>query len=224
MQAISGGQTITMRLLLTGFGPFGDTLRNPAQLIVEVLAAEYAAAPTDGLHCTSAILPVEFAAAGDRIAALIADLRPDVILMLGVAAKRDALSLERIALNLDDSPTRPDNAGVTPDAAPIVPAGPLALAATLPLIELRTALAAAGIPAVISNHAGAYVCNHVFYVALHTVARLGLPARCGFIHVPLPVELREAHSEPAPTLAGLIAGVRCCVEFLDDLTRRATPR
>jgi pyroglutamyl-peptidase len=203
-----------MRLLLTGFESFGDVATNPAQLIVEALAADHAEERFGKSLFTTAILPVEFAAGGERIAALIEAVRPDVILMLGVAAGRATIGLERIALNLDDSPARGDNAGAMPDGAPIEPSGPLALAATIPLVELRAALAAAGIPVAISNHAGAYVCNHVFYVALRTVARLGLPARCGFIHVPLPAELREAGSGPAPALAELVTGVRCCIERL----------
>lgn len=203
-----------MRLLLTGFESFGEVATNPAQLIVEALAADHAVERFGKSLYTTAILPVEFAAAGQRVAALIEAIQPDVILMLGVAAGRAAISLERIALNLDDSPARPDNAGATPDGAPIEPGGPLALAATLPLVELRAALTAAGIPVAISNHAGAYVCNHVFYVALRTVARLGLPARCGFIHVPLPAELREAGAGPAPSLAELVTGVRYCTRYL----------
>jgi pyroglutamyl-peptidase len=203
-----------MKLLLTGFESFGEVATNPAQRIVEALAADRAVERFAKSLYTTAILPVEFAAAGARIRALIEAVRPDLILMLGVAAGRAAISLERIALNLDDSPARGDNAGAMPDGAPIEPDGPLALAATLPLVELRAALAAAGIPAAISNHAGAYVCNHVFYVALRTVERLGLPARCGFIHVPLPAELREAGAGPAPALAELVAGIRCCIERL----------
>jgi len=205
-----------MKLLLTGFEPFGEVKVNPSQLIVETLARD----PDlrGGRGCaglTTAILPVEFAAAGARMGALIEEAQPDVILMLGVAAGRATIGLERIALNLDDSPTRPDNAGVAPDGAAIEPGGPLALAATLPLVELRAALTAAGIPAVISNHAGAYVCNHVFYVALRSVARLGLPARCGFIHVPLPVHLQPAGAAGL-SLADLIAGVRTAIMFLQD--------
>jgi pyroglutamyl-peptidase len=134
--------------------------------------------------------------------------------MLGVAARRDTVGLERIALNLDDSP-KPDNAGAAPDGVPIEPDGPLALAATLPLVELRTALMAAGIPVAISNHAGTYVCNHVFYVALRTVERLGLPAICGFIHVPLPRELRDAGAEAALSLADLVAAVKRCIAEID---------
>jgi pyroglutamyl-peptidase len=206
-----------MRLLLTGFESFGDIPRNPVQLIVEALAHDADLRSFRNLGgLSTAILPVEFAAAGERIRALIEATRPDVILMLGVAAKREAISLERIALNLDDSLARPDNAGAMLDGAPIAPDGPLALAATLPLVELCAALAAAGIPAAISNHAGAYVCNHVFYVALHTVARLGLPAACGFIHVPLPAELQPAGSAAGLSLADLIAGVRQMITFLQD--------
>ncbi len=203
-----------MKLLLTGFEPFGEMPANPSQLIVEALAQDLRGfGNLEGL--TAAILPVEFAAAGERIRALIEDARPDVILMLGVAAKRDTIGLERIALNLDDTPARPDNAGHAPDGMPIEPGGPLALAATLPLVELRAALAAVGVSVAISNHAGAYVCNHVFYVALRTVERLGLPARCGFIHVPLPRELQPDGPGACFTLADLVAAVKCCVKLID---------
>ncbi len=206
-----------MRLLLTGFGPFGDIVCNPAQLVVEALAADVTLWEPDGPHrLISVILPVEFGAADEHIRNLIEAHRPDVILMLGVAAKRDSIGLERIALNLDDAPDRPDNAGCAPDGIPIAAEGPLALAATLPLPALRASLNAAGFPAVISNHAGTYLCNHVFYTALWTVERLGLPTRCGFIHVPLPRDLQPAGADARVALADLVAAIRHCIGYLSE--------
>ena len=201
-----------MNLLLTGFGPFGEVTTNPAQCIVETLAAD--PPRNDALRLHTAILPVAYDAAGERLRALIEVVRPDVILMLGVAGRRTDIALERIALNLDDSPTRPDNAGRAPDGAAIEPGAPLALASTLPLSELRDVFRAAGVPVAISNHAGAYLCNHAFYVGLRTVERLALPARCGFIHVPMPRELSTDGAVDAPALADLVAAIRRCIIVL----------
>ncbi len=171
------------KVLLTGFNRFGKVRENPSQLVVEHFASRGRA----GL--ITEVLPTEFAAAGRRIRTLIRRRRPKVILCLGVAQGIPSIHLERVALNLDDTEV-PDNAGRIHSAKRIVKEGPLAYESTLPIIQIRDRLRQRGIPAAVSNHAGTYVCNHVFYVARDEVERLGLHAKCGFIHVPgiLPLE------------------------------------
>jgi len=160
-----------MKILLTGFEPFGALALNPSELVVRALADR------PGI-VASAVLPTVYGQAGDRLMALIERERPDLVLMTGVAAKRAEISLERVALNLEDA-DKPDNAGVRRGGSFIEPGAPLARATTLDLSPPLAALRARGMPAAISNHAGAFICNHVYYRALGTgIASL-------FVHLPM---------------------------------------
>ena len=199
-----------MTILLTGFNRFGTLDCNPSQLIVEHIA-EGTSANGDGL--VTEVLPTEFAAAGERIRELIHSLHPEAVVCLGVAAARSTIGLERVALNIDDAEL-PDNAGDLAAGRLIVPGGPAAYWSTLPLPAMRDALAARGFPVAISNHAGTFVCNHVFYVARHELAQSNTP--CGLIHVPLMAEQRESAtgSTGRLPLADLIAAVDCCLEVI----------
>ena len=187
-----------MPILLTGFTSFGDVDVNPSQLIVEQLKA------LPGV--VTAVLPVDYTAVDDCLAALLAQHQPEAVVCLGVARGRDRLNLERIALNLDDAGA-PDNAGVTRRGLPIIAGAPLAYASTLPLEAMHARLEAASIPVTISNHAGAYLCNHAFFLTRHLTGDIP----CGFIHVPA---LRsEANPEGLP-LGTMVEAVRLCLEAL----------
>ncbi|HUF39783.1 MAG TPA: pyroglutamyl-peptidase I [Anaerolineales bacterium] len=172
------------RILLTGFEPFGEVEANPSQRVVDALVADGVA----GVELAVGVLPVSYASAGGCMRRLIRENRPDHVLALGLAAKSEEIRIERVALNLDDS-SSPDNDGVLREGDPILADGPPAYFSALPLTGLKGALESAGIPVRISNHAGAYLCNHVYYAAAHEVEQLGLPSRAVFIHVPLPAEL-----------------------------------
>lgn len=187
-----------MTLVLTGFDPFPGVPVNPSQQIVETIAMQNPAIITE-------ILPTAFAPAEKRIRSLIQKHAPDVVLSLGVAARRDAINLERFALNINDA-EQPDNDGVQHDGKPIVANGPAAYTSTLPLAALHKAIQARRVPVKYSNHAGAYVCNHVFYVARHEVERLRLATRCGFIHVPMPND--------GLSLADMIDTIQVCIQQL----------
>ena len=166
------------RILLTGFEAFGLHEVNPSQQVVEVLAGEEFA----GIALDTAVLPVEYAACDEALRALIAHHQPEIALCLGVA-NRDYLSLERVALNLDDAGT-PDNAGEVRLGMPIREDGPAAYITDLQLFELREVVVGLGLPVQITNHAGAYLCNHAYYTAAHAFACQGKAVRCLFIHVP----------------------------------------
>lgn len=168
-----------MKTLLAGFEPFGEHAENPSRLIVRRLAEEGIA----GTDLVTAELPTVFAAADAEIRRLLDLHRPDLLLSIGVASGRSVISVERIGLNLDDT-ALPDNAGVASEARPIVEGGPLALASTLPVLDMRAAIGRLGLPAEVSNHAGTYVCNHVLYAALHHAQARGYATRIGFLHVP----------------------------------------
>ena len=202
-----------MTILVTGFEPFDGRDVNPSQAIVEALAQR--APETRRARIVTEILPCEFRAAGDRIRTLIRELRPDAVVSVGLAASAAAIRLERFALNLNDS-ARPDNGGDLATGRPIDPDGPIGYWSTLPLAEMLGAVKARDIPAIISNHAGAYVCNHVFYTARREIERLGADIASGFVHVPLLTE--QAASLPAGgatlPLATMIEAVECCLDVL----------
>ena len=172
---------MAIKILLTGFEPFGEVEANPSHRVVEALRG----ADIAGIELAAAVLPVRYAAAGECIRLLIRENRPDYVLALGVAAKSEGIRIERVALNLDDSES-PDNDGVLRQGESILADGPPAYFSRLPLNGLKDVLESAGIPVRISNHAGAYLCNHAYYAATHEVEQLGLPSGVVFIHVPLP--------------------------------------
>jgi len=199
-----------MTTLLTGFNRFGDLEVNPRQLIVESLAER--PRTLTNVNLVAEVLPTEFIGAGNRISQLIRQHRPEMVVCLGLGAGLGEIHLERVALNLDDG-GMPDNAGVSRTGQSIVPDGPLAYQSTLPLVQMREALRQRGIPASISNHAGTYVCNHVFYLARHEIERLGIGSMCGFIHVP---QISENTGTGALPMFGLaldvmMEAVECCL-------------
>ena len=206
-----------MTILVTGFEPFDGLAENPAQAIVESLARR--AAEQDGHQLVTEILPTAFGPAGERIVTLIRELRPAAVVSVGLAASAWAIRLERHALNLNDS-LRPDNAGDLATGRPIDPDGPIGYWSTLPLEAMLRALRERDIPALITNHAGAYVCNHVFYTARHEIERSGLATRSGFIHVPL---MAEQDATPLPggaalPLAMMVEAVERCLAVLETTT------
>jgi pyroglutamyl-peptidase len=170
-----------MKILLTGFNSFRRARVNPSEQVVRALAT--GRRNISGVELVTAVLPTEYLAATRQLRRLIRSSRPDAILCLGVATWREHISLERVALNLDDERT-PDNRGLVRRDRKIVPHGPDVYWSSLPLERLQTALQEIRLRAEISNHAGAFLCNHAFYVARHETAQLRRPVPCGFIHLP----------------------------------------
>lgn len=165
-------------VIVAGFEPFGGETLNASWEAVRRLDDD----AVDGATILKLQLPVVFGAAFDPLAAMIAEVRPRLVLLVGQAAGRAELCLERVAVNLDDS-AAPDNAGVQPAAQPIDAAGPAAFFSPLPLGGLVAELRACGIPARVSDSAGTFVCNHVLYRALALAGGAG--SRVGFLHVPI---------------------------------------
>jgi len=179
-------------ILLTGFAPFGGEAVNPSWDAVARLDGER----VDGHRIVARCLPVEFGAALDALRAAIEETSPALVLCVGQAGGRAQLSLERVAINVDDARI-PDNAGASPIDAPIVADGPAAYFATLPIKSMLAALREAGIPAEVSQTAGTYVCNHVFYGLMHALR--DSPVRGGFVHIPYAPE-QAARTPGAPSL------------------------
>ena len=181
-------------VLLTGFAPFGGDAANPSWEAVRALAG----VRVRGHRVATCCLPVEFGRSLRALRAAIRDAKPAAVVCVGLAAGRPHVSIERVAINVDDARI-PDNAGASPVDTPIFEDGPAAYFATLPIKSILFALRRAGIPAAISQTAGTYVCNHVFYGLMHALRRTP-KVRGGFIHVPYAPADAAVHPS-APSLA-----------------------
>lgn len=193
-------------VLLTGFDPFGGDTINPSWEAVSRLQGETIA----GRSMLAEQLPTTFAAAPRALRAALRRHTPELVLCVGQAGGRAALSLERVAINVNDARI-PDNAGAQPVDTPVVTRGPAAYFTTLPIKAMRAELRAAAIPAEISQTAGTFVCNQVFYVLMHALA--GTRVRGGFVHIPyLPQQVAALPGVPSLDLDTLVAGLRICID------------
>ncbi|MCK6189852.1 pyroglutamyl-peptidase I [Pseudomonas sp. EYE_354] len=183
-------------VLLMGFEPFDQELVNPSW---------EAARQLDGFKIDQDVrvvareLPCAFATAGERMLQLIDELRPAMVIATGLAPGRSEISMERVAININDARI-PDNLGEQPVDTPIVNGGPAAYFSTLPIKAMVKAVREAGIAASVSQTAGTFVCNQVFYRLQHEL--VGSAVRSGFIHVP---------GESLMPLSRLVDGLRVAV-------------
>ena len=191
------------KVLLTGFEPFGNATSNPSGEIVKQISGD---------SIVTAILPVAYTQSADRLLSLIEQHKPDVVICLGQAEGRTAITPERVAINLDDARLA-DNEGVLRNDVKILDDGPDAYFSTLPVNELVAAIKAQGIPAAVSLSAGTFLCNHVFYVAQNKFA--GSDVRSGFVHVPL-MDSQAAEFPGLPTmpLDQMVTAVRAMLEVV----------
>jgi pyroglutamyl-peptidase len=196
------------KVLVTGFDPFGAESVNPSWLICERLPKEIA-----GLRVETCRVPCEFHRAIDVAATTIDRLRPAFVVCLGQAGGRAHLSVERVAINVDDARIA-DNGGNRPIDERIAPKGPPAYFATLPIKAMVQAMRAAGVPAEVSNSAGTYVCNHLMYGVLHHIDSRGLgnEARAGFIHVPYCEEqVLDKPAVPGMAIDTMVRGIETAI-------------
>jgi pyroglutamyl-peptidase len=191
------------KVLLTGFEPFGTATSNPSGEIVKQISGD---------NIVTAILPVTYAQSAERLLSLIDQHNPDVVICLGQAEGRTQITPEKVAINLDDA-RLPDNAGVIRSDVKILDNGPDAYFTALPIQEMIEAIKAAGVPASVSLSAGAFLCNHVFYVAQNKFA--GTKIRSGFVHVPLmDSQAPEFPGLPTMPLDQMVTAVRAMLEVL----------
>ena len=197
---------MTATVLLTGFEPFGGESVNPSWEIARTLDGW----ACDGRVVKAVLLPCAFGDALRTLDDALAAHRPELVVCLGQAGGRAEISIERAALNVDDARI-PDNLGRQPIDAAVVPEGPAAYFSTLPIKALAHDLRAAGIAAAVSNTAGTFVCNHVFYALMHRLATVPAlaQARGGFVHVPYtPEQVADRPGTPAMALATQGEGIR----------------
>ena len=191
------------KVLLTGFEPFGKATLNPSGEIVKQISGD---------NVVAAILPVAYAQSAEALLALVEQHKPDVVISLGQAEGRTHITPERIAINLDDARLA-DNEGVMRNDLPILVGGPVAYESTLPIKAIVEAIKAEGIPAAVSLSAGAFLCNHIFYVMQSKFA--GTSVRSGFVHVPLMDEQAgEFPGLPTMPLDQMVKAVRIMLEAL----------
>ena len=194
---------------MTAFDPFGGESVNASMELLRAMPDRMGEAELIKL-----VLPTEFRRAGETLCAAVDELHPDAVVCLGQAGGRDAVTPERVAVNVMDARI-PDNAGCRPTDTPVDPDGPAAYFSALPIRAMAEAMTAAGTPARISDTAGTFVCNSVMYSLLRHRELRGLRIPCGFIHVPCLDELPRAEglpSLPKETVArGLCAALQCII-------------
>lgn len=188
-------------VLLTGFEPFNGASINPAWEAVRALKGWI----EDDFIVEILQLPCVFGFANRVLCGAVDEIKPDIVICVGQAGGRAALTVERVAINVDDAPIL-DNDGQQPVDAPIAPGGPAAYFATLPVKAIVGAMRKRGLQAAVSQTAGTFVCNHVFYGLLHHLQRRATIG--GFIHVPYLPE----QGSPSMALSEIIEGLRTAVE------------
>lgn len=197
---------MTKTVLLTGFEPFNKETINPAWEAVRALAGWKG----EGFVVEVRQLPCVFGDAHEVLKDAIGSLQPDVVIAVGQAGGRVDMSVERVAINVDDAPI-PDNAQKQLVDQPIVAGGPAAYFSTLPIKAIVRALRDAGLPASVSQTAGTFVCNHVFYGLMHHTSES--PIKAGFIHIPYLPQQAAAHPGAASmALAEVVRGLKIAVD------------
>ena len=203
-----------MKIMVTGFDPFGGEATNPAWETVRHLPDE-----VDGAEIIKVQIPTVFYRSADVVHAAILEHDPDVILCVGQAGGRYSVNPERVAINIDDGRI-PDNDGKQPIDIRIKDDGPPAYFSSLPIKAMATAMHGAGIPAAVSNTAGTYVCNHIMYQVLYMIDHEFPGKKGGFVHVPyLPSQVLDKPNQPSLGLDELVtaltAGLSAIVEYAD---------
>ena len=199
-----------MKILITGFDPFGGEALNPSWEVAQQLNGK----KVNGAQLVAAKLPCVFAQSLGALAAAIQLHQPDAVIALGQADGRSDFSIERVAINVCDARI-PDNDGAQPVDEPVIAQGPAACFSTLPVKKIASHLKAQGIPASISQTAGTFVCNQVFYGLQHLLCNTKVLS--GFVHVPLlpsQAAARSGASMASMNTETLAQALLCTVDVL----------
>lgn len=196
-------------VLVTGFGPFGTHVRNPSGELVKRLNGSTVA----GATVVGRVFETATDSIGPNLTAALDELSPGLLLCLGLAPGRPALSLERIAVNIRDFPV-PDHAGVTVSDQPVCTGGPDGVFTGLPIGAILRRWQADDVPGHVSNSAGTYLCNQLFYLSCLAGRERGIPA--GFIHIPDTPASAAAAAEPGAT-----PGPTMSLDLMADALRSA---
>lgn len=195
-----------MKLLLTGFTPFGGEAINPALEAVKRVKPEIA-----GMEIVKLEVPTVFGESVRLVAEAIEREQPDFVLSVGQAGGRAEITPERVAVNVDDARI-PDNAGQQPIDVPIFADGENAYFATLPVKAMTDAVRNAGLPSALSNTAGTYVCNHLMYGVLYYLHQNLKSIKAGFIHVPyIPEQTADKPGVPSMPLDDIVRALEAAI-------------
>lgn len=189
-------------ILITGFEPFGGEKVNPALEAVRQLTQH----SIEGVRIITCEVPVVRYEAVDTVIASIEANHVDAVMTVGQAAGRMAITPERVAINVDDYRIE-DNRGNQVIDEPVITGGPSAYFSTLPIKAMVNAMRAGGVPAEVSNSAGTFVCNHLFYGVAHYLAERNSPVRHGFVHIPLLPEQATDGAQPSLSLELIVKGL-----------------
>ncbi len=198
-----------LQVLLTGFNPFGGEVKNASWEVCKAVAKTKLP-----LNATLHLLqvPTVFSEAIGVVTTAIDTIKPDIIICTGQAGGRFAMSVERVAMNIDDANIA-DNSGARPLDCTINAKGAPAYFATLPIKVIVAAMKAEGIPAEISNSAGTFVCNHLMYGVLAHLAKHKIAAHAGFIHIPYLVEqVLDKGDKPSLSKTIMVAGIKSAIK------------
>ncbi|HFI0567050.1 TPA: pyroglutamyl-peptidase I [Streptococcus suis] len=198
-----------MKIIVTGFDPFGGEAFNPALETIKSLPKTIA-----GAEMIIVEVPTVFDKAARVLEEKMAEHEPDAVLCIGQAGGRADLTPERVAINQDDARI-PDNEGQQPIDRTIRSDGPAAYFSTLPIKAMVEAIRSAGIPASVSNTAGTFVCNHLMYQALYLAEKQFPKTKAGFLHIPyLPEQVVDKPGLPSMSLETIVKGIKAAITAL----------
>ena len=196
-----------MKIIVTGFDPFGGETINPSIECVKALPE------IEGVELIRLELPTVFKESAKRLNEVINDMKPDAVLSVGQAGGRPGITMERIAINVDDARI-PDNISQQPIDEAIQLDGEAAYFTTLPIKRIVKAIREAGIPAEVSNSAGTFVCNHIMYQALFAATKADKPFKAGFMHIPFIPE--QTTDKPSLPLEESTKALQIAIETIRD--------
>ena len=196
-----------MKIIVTGFDPFGGEKINPSIECVKALP------DIEGVELIRLELPTVFKESAKRLNEVINDVKPDAVLSVGQAGGRPGITMERIAINVDDARI-PDNISQQPIDETIQTEGEAAYFTTLPIKRIVKAIREAGISAEVSNSAGTFVCNHIMYQSLFAATKADKPFKAGFMHIPFIPE--QTTDKPSLPLEESTRALQIAIETIRD--------
>ena len=196
-----------MKIIVTGFDPFGGETINPSIECVKALPE------IEGVELIRLELPTVFKESAKRLNEVINDVKPDAVLSVGQAGGRPGITMERIAINVDDARI-PDNISQQPIDETIQTEGEAAYFTTLPIKRIVKAIREAGISAEVSNSAGTFVCNHIMYQSLFAATKADKPFKAGFMHIPFIPE--QTTDKPSLSLEESTKALQIAIETIRD--------
>ena len=196
-----------MKIIVTGFDPFGGETINPSIECVKALPE------IEGVELIRLELPTVFKESAKRLNEVINDVKPDAVLSVGQAGGRPGITMERIAINVDDARI-PDNISQQPIDETIQTEGEAAYFTTLPIKRIVKAIREAGISAEVSNSAGTFVCNHIMYQSLFAATKADKPFKAGFMHIPFIPE--QSTNKPSLPLEESTKALQIAIETIRD--------